>query len=94
MLLNKDTKSKPFQGRIYVTLYDESGDDTYPHGIAVAPPAVRTKARAISDINRTLAKVKKSSPNSWGYDDLIDALRKIGWDHISPVVWVEEDQKE
>lgn len=94
MLLNKDNKSKPFQGRIYVTLYDEPEDDTFPHGIMVAPPSVRTRTRAITDINRTLAKIKKSKPGSWGYDDLIDELRKLGWDHIAPVTWVEEDQKE
>lgn len=94
MLRNKDAKAKAFQGRIYVCLYDEDGDDTYPHGVMLAPPTVRTKARAVSDLNNTLAAVKKAKRDEWNYDDLIDAMQKIGWQHINPVIWVENRQED
>ncbi len=90
-MLDTSAIVRPYHGRIYITLQDMDGSDVFPHGIAVAPPSIRTKEQALREIDAAYFRAVDANPEEWNYDDVIQQIKAAGFDHIDCAHWIEHE---
>jgi hypothetical protein len=79
---------KPVFGRIPVLLTDEDGD-AYIHALCFAPRGMNlTDAR--ETVTRTFVAVRKAHDDDWNYDDVTNALTKLGFLCVGVSLWEEQ----
>lgn len=91
MGISTDRQSEAFQGRIPVHLSD-TGDDVYPHGLALAPERIKTADEALAEVDRLFNVAVAEAGEEWNYEDVLAKLQAEGWLLISPVYWDEQER--
>lgn len=98
MLMNRVRRVRKHCNRIYVMMFDEDGDDTYPHSLVACPPHIRNRKQALAAIDKIYNEVTakytdEDGTETWNFADVDKALRRADFITIDPAFWVEQDAR-
>jgi len=77
--------------RVHVVLHDLEKRTIHTHGIVVAPQGMNTQ-KAGDAVSKAYQQAVAANPETWTYGDMIDRLKRQGFDEIHNeivVAWKE-----
>jgi hypothetical protein len=91
MGISTQRQSEPFQCRTPVHLSD-TGDEVYPHGLALAPGRIKTADEALAEVDRLFNVAVAEAGDEWSYEDVLAKLQAESWLLINPAYWDEQER--